>query len=602
MPDIWALLVGSNFYFTGSARSRNGQNISLNNLSGCVRDVDCTFNMLRNRGVKEQNISKLTASTSENGERPIEPPDCWPTFKNIQRKLVDITKRAQPGDIVYFHYSGHGVQRKAVQVPQTDADPLVGMALVMTDVLEGEPFLTGYHLGLWIRGMAEDRNLRCTVILDSCHSGEAFRNAGDFVPRDITATISSMILQSDKQADREAESAYLEHLSSHNTRNSIKDPRPWLLNPKNATIITACDKHETAGERTIDGIRQGVLTHNLLHVLRDFDGPLWPSHSHLLHDVRRRIRNIHGHERTTQTPLLYGDGNIEVLGTTAFHQSEVAAITPRDGKILIEVGACQGAAVGSIYDLLCPAKIGLSGHQDVGAQARVEKVDSFSCTARLLDNSHEVDATWRAALRYWAFHPDFIIAVVGDEPPYPGFLDNLREKLRVYEGLRLWDGPLDSDNQAGLFLETTRKGPFRILDKERNPVARLPSVQADDTMAPEKLAYTLSHLARYHRLLDLSSMPAFQQFRSDRFILDTKPQTLRESETLKISYKYLGPSDTAWISIFCFNASWGIDKIEPEGTEPACRIRALEVPEQIEMDVYVPNAAENDVSGPIEDR
>src|SRR5689334_11371842 len=77
-------------------------------LGGCVRDINHVESFLKERlGLKDDQIIKLTA-TNAGGTNPSEPPDFWPTYENIINAFKRVTEKAQPGEQVYVHYSGHG--------------------------------------------------------------------------------------------------------------------------------------------------------------------------------------------------------------------------------------------------------------------------------------------------------------------------------------------------------------------------------------------------------------------------------------------------------------------------------------------------------------
>jgi uncharacterized caspase-like protein len=91
-PRKLALLVGINQY---PASERFGS------LQGCVTDVDLQQELLIHRfGFQPSDILKLTSDES---------PDKQPTRQNIlttfEKHLIE---QAKPGDVVVFHFSGHG--------------------------------------------------------------------------------------------------------------------------------------------------------------------------------------------------------------------------------------------------------------------------------------------------------------------------------------------------------------------------------------------------------------------------------------------------------------------------------------------------------------
>lgn len=84
----YAVLVGCNYPNTE------------NELHGCVNDVMRMQGILIHRfGFAKENIN-LLIDTDESYTKP--------TGENICKALVTMIKHAKPGDVLYFHYSGHG--------------------------------------------------------------------------------------------------------------------------------------------------------------------------------------------------------------------------------------------------------------------------------------------------------------------------------------------------------------------------------------------------------------------------------------------------------------------------------------------------------------
>ena len=102
-PTLHALLIAADCYLPN--RLPEG---SYPNLGGCVRDVQLVEDFLRERlHLKEDRLVKLT-STNVGTSAPPEPPERRPTYENIIAAFKDLTQKADPGDHVYVHYSGHG--------------------------------------------------------------------------------------------------------------------------------------------------------------------------------------------------------------------------------------------------------------------------------------------------------------------------------------------------------------------------------------------------------------------------------------------------------------------------------------------------------------
>ncbi len=156
-PRKLALLVGINAYPESSQFSA---------LQGCVTDVELQRQLLIHRfGFNPSNILTLT--------------DAKATRQDILTAFEEhLIKQAKPGDVVVFHYSGHGSQ---VVDPDKDAPDGLNSTFVPVDSAlpsgfpdSGGPVkdIMGHTLFLLMSALQTEN---VTVVLDSCHSGGGTR-------------------------------------------------------------------------------------------------------------------------------------------------------------------------------------------------------------------------------------------------------------------------------------------------------------------------------------------------------------------------------------------------------------------------------------------
>ena len=152
-PRKLALLVGINNY------SRSA-------LSGCINDVRSMQILLQHRyGFEPTDIKLLT--------------DAQATRQNILSAFeTHLIAQAKPGDIVVFHFSGHG---SMVLDPNPNPGSIynrqgVNGTLIPYDLDAGEPdnlrSIMGHTLFLLMSALKTEN---VTVVLDSCHSGGGLR-------------------------------------------------------------------------------------------------------------------------------------------------------------------------------------------------------------------------------------------------------------------------------------------------------------------------------------------------------------------------------------------------------------------------------------------
>lgn len=178
-----ALLVGINQYPDG-----------IRNLSGCLTDVEMQYELLRHRyGFQPADILMLTDNTPQK-----------PTRTNILTAFEEhLVKQAKPGDVVIFHYSGHG--GLVVDPQPLDSTKLNGTLIPADCTLQQRNDIMGRTLFLLSSQIQTDL---FTMVLDSCHSGGGTR--GNQVVRALagrsneppTAPSSTELQYQKKQLDK----------------------------------------------------------------------------------------------------------------------------------------------------------------------------------------------------------------------------------------------------------------------------------------------------------------------------------------------------------------------------------------------------------------
>lgn len=601
----WALLCGGDFYFEGTARDNGARRLRFPNLAACTQDVEAMYDFLVDIGVCPANMIKLTATPGDG--RPIEDEASWPTRQNIVRELERIAEASEAGDLVYIHYSGHGIRRSAIP-PDPDGDSMNGAALVMTDVLIGGAYLTAYHLGVQVKGMVQ-KGLRVTLVLDCCYSGRGLRDE-DFMSRTIPDQYDDSWLPSDADADAAADAAAAA-AAADTTKLSMgyREPgsaqKPWLSNPTGCTVILACGPHESAREGRFgdSAVRHGALTYYMLNLLRTWGSgissfppvlsfPSLPSHVHVIDYVRTQFQNI----KIQQSPHLLGDGNYEVFGAISYIRRPLCRVTANGGsEIHFDVGSAQGVAVGALYDVLTrsPKHSYLYYYSTLDAggpplQARVTEVSLFRSTATLAPSGSWAAADGRklfAARRRWALPNARSVTLATDDVALRA---KLGRELESYTGLRLGDDGMADEHSFAIEIDQ-EENTYEIFQAGTR-LPRLPRIYVDDTRRVEKLARILWHVGRFQALRQLSDIPWRGHLKEEDFALDISSSVHTatssagstsstgntaansvitdaiENEKILVSLSYGGQSN-AYVSLYCFTSSWGILKVDPQTEE-----------------------------------
>ncbi|KAF3315813.1 hypothetical protein TWF173_003009 [Orbilia oligospora] len=626
--ETWAVLIAVECYFQGNERP-----IEYHKLHGCVRDVRAVEEYLQQQGV--QNIKTLTASGDKT---PVESDTDLPIYKNIKREFEHITKNAGAGDIVYIHYSGHGIRRGTLGHEQkNDGDNITGTALALADVMIGGAYLTGYQLGVFVKKMVREKDLRVTLVLDSCFSGQGFRNARKYTFRTMVGLSDVSTLESDKKADEIANSTDPSPgLSTDinpgpgSRRAQVK--RSWLSNPSGCTVLTACQFDEAAGENNFPGTdgAHGVLTYWMLKALRDNSTGRRLTHANIKEYVNSNIMRMN--PKLRQSPVLHGDGDYVFLGNELVVERPACHVLRRyESFIDLGIGRAQGVSIGAIYDVYPEPQKGGAVDASRPLRAQVIEVcekDIFLSKAEFFqedtipesENSPHlaIGRGSRAVLRTWGMPSDIWVNIsiptkFKDAPKLD--LEKLDEELgRRAEGIYLRIESTNNTTGESSFTITLILNDFKEFEIEimGKRITRIPRVPLEDGKWIQKTAYLLCHLARFYALHALPNdlnriktpFPAnWFSYTAEAKGLETIQKVdekyhVKGGEELKISLKLndICPLEFVYVTFYGFNSVWGIHKVHPGPGQAAIKVPRKR-PERfaIAIDVAPPNSEGNSV-------
>ncbi|MFP4102094.1 caspase family protein [Coleofasciculus sp.] len=230
-----ALLVGINEYPRMTA------------LAGCVTDVELQRELLIHRfGFQANDIVTLTNSQA--------------TRETIETTFIEhLTKQAEAGDVVVFHFSGYGSQ---VQMPQSEKTVASSMgwqnSFVPVDGIlptKGEPAANDFlveTLALLLRSLATDQ---VTTVLDTSHTQAVNLLKGSLKVRSS--------LRQALPAPNPDELAFQEQLMQRLKAAS----KPWKSLDKSmqmpGLVLTAAGSSQPATEAQWNGFSAGLFTYAL---------------------------------------------------------------------------------------------------------------------------------------------------------------------------------------------------------------------------------------------------------------------------------------------------------------------------------------------------
>lgn len=135
-------------------------------LRGCVNDVVAINEVLVNHlGFTDPKYIRMLTDESA-------------TTANIIERLEWLVDGAVPGDVLYFHYSGHGSQTIHLDYSTMEEPDGLDEIIVPVDINWRDKIIKDDDFQRIFDKLPEGVNL--TVVLDCCHSGDGLR--GDILP------------------------------------------------------------------------------------------------------------------------------------------------------------------------------------------------------------------------------------------------------------------------------------------------------------------------------------------------------------------------------------------------------------------------------------
>jgi hypothetical protein len=450
-PSKYALLVGINNYQYPTAVSP---------LAGSVNDVeDMRLLLIGKFGFPAENILVLTNAQATHAA----------IVNAIKTQLI---ARARQGDIVVFHYSGHGSQMKDVSgsmasgldetiVPYDSRDP------------QGKVFdISGAELHPLLVQLAS-KTSNVTFILDSCHSGMLVRGARvRSIPPD-TREVSPAAAAEIKGA-----------------RNV--GPVDGGASPRFA-FIAAATSRESAFEHFADGKDHGALTYFLAQQLRSARaGATWRDvMDNVIGNVAAVYPNQHvSLEGVEQDQFVFGDGS-------SIARSYVVASPSMDDPrhVTLAIGQVEGATIGSTFDIYPPGSKKFAPPDKPLGRVRIESVSALTSDAVFTAASIKIPAASRAVEREHRYG-SARMRVYLDGPQDSQSLQALRNALAPLKYIEIVTNPALCNMQV-----RESGGMLQTLGADAS--TRSTPVPTTDPDAANRVAEQLKQWARWFSVLSI---------------------------------------------------------------------------------------------------
>jgi len=450
-PKKLALLVGINNYKYSD---------KISPLAGSINDVEDMKQVLIGKfEFPPENIVVLEDSQATHAA----------IINAIQTHLI---AKAQPGDIVVFHYSGHGSQMKDVTgkmvsgidetiVPYDTRDP------------EGKVFdISGAELhALLVQLAAKTKNL--TFILDSCHSGTLVRGARvRSIPED-TRTPPPL-------------PAY-----PAQTTRGIGAINPETASPKFAFISAATSK-ESAFEHFSDGKDHGALTYFLSQQLRN--AKAGATYRDIMDSV---VGNVTANYPAQHPSLEGAEADQYVFGDGSSLARVYVAASPSQldsHRVALNVGQVQGASVGSVYEVYPPGSKKFGPPERPIATVQLASVDAFASEATIVSGGKIAPAS-RAVERQHRYGNQRMRIFLDDLESSPT-LQSIRDALQPLKYIEVVNRPTLCNMQL-------RQAGGRIQTLGADSTTLSPPVAVSDPTVVEHVVAEIKSWAKWFNVLSI---------------------------------------------------------------------------------------------------
>ena len=253
-----ALLIGINYAGMNSA------------LRGCWNDVHNMANFIhRFAGYKHDDMVLLT-------DEPGVHPKSVPTRANIVAAMQWLVAGAQQGDALFFHYSGHGGQERAVEGDEEDGynETILPLDYNMTGQMPDDEL----HARL-VRPLPI--GCRLTALFDSCHSGTAldlpyvYSTSGNIKETNISMNVGKGILGAAMNYARGDIGGVVSGLmSTFKTATTGSGAAEYTRQTRSSgadvIMLSGCKDSQTSADATEAGRATGAMSWAFIKVLSEY--------------------------------------------------------------------------------------------------------------------------------------------------------------------------------------------------------------------------------------------------------------------------------------------------------------------------------------------
>ncbi|KAI0197582.1 caspase domain-containing protein [Astrocystis sublimbata] len=521
---------------------------------------------------------------------PYPPSSQTPTKINVVNLINKVAEEALskgPDSLFFFMYSGHGT-RKPTRYPELGKgsydEGLCTLTEVLTDV-EISDLLENWSM----------KGLAVFVVLDCCHSGGADRMDGSLgaVKCPDYSTRSNFRDEPNAEGGFGANDQPSPEVSGDEHGRNAVIKRGWFYRTRSHNLLAACQPHEIARETPHGGEYIGVLTYFFHKALTDLYNSTSPvTYEQLTNYIVSVCKK--GNIEIPQAPMHLGTRSRLLFGTRILddvNNSLTASVTEIKGNrrsgyyAYIDKGEGHGIHIGDRFRLYSPGQcrfgLPITGAPHA-AEIEVQRAGGTDAKTVFLTEVGEVATGWIACLSKRANLP--IVSLIPREQT--DVITNLQDgwsRLTLSPGGAPVDLMFHSDPSATT--EGTSVVHINVasdnrrlifLDRQQHEMHFVPSLNLGEADLVRKLAYLLSHLCSYQRLVELQPTRNMPQPEFEfRLVEDDGNNSQSESEdeddatslpkgqSYNITFRN-NSSDILYVTIFNLGHAYGVTQIFPD--------------------------------------
>jgi hypothetical protein len=334
------------------------------------------------------------------------------TVENIQKAFEHLIRESEKGDIIYFHFSGHGQQIEDVQPTQNYKsknllkDERDGFDEALVTFNAPLKFETGYQyqdhfiddqMNFYMSRLRKKigGSGQIVAVFDCCHSGSATRGDNTAVVRGTSIICAPPNYSPSGQSDKIESLAFDTDFDYVNTDEMGK-----------LTAFFACKSEQVAEEIKEDQTKVGYgsLTYYLIKSMEEL-GPN-SSYNNLFSKINEHM--VLGF-KNRQQPEVEGDNLNQLIFRGSFiDQKPYHLITDvNSSEISINAGSLQGLSVGDSIGIFSNTTTDTKGQTPL-YRGKVTHIETYSSTVELteaFDSRKDAEVKYRAFITYQSTPP-----------------------------------------------------------------------------------------------------------------------------------------------------------------------------------------------------